>query len=70
MKFAVAVQITSPGSEYPAAAESQADEMTKDADLTDGEGYISSNGDSWTSAEEQYQCNLCLKAYTSKRSAN
>jgi len=70
VKFAVAVQITSPGSEYPAAAESQADEMTKDADLTDGEGYISSNGDSWTSAEEQYQCNLCLKAYTSKRSAD
>jgi hypothetical protein len=33
-------------------------------DLTDGEGYFSSEGYNWQSAEQQ-DCNICLKAYTS-----
>lgn len=63
-KFAVVVKAVTPGSEYPAAAECEADEMTQNVDLSDGEGYISHNGILWSSSEEEYSCNICLKAYT------
>ena len=33
--------------------------------LDDGEGYISSGGEKWQSAEKQ-KSNICLKAYTKK----
>ena len=64
-KFAVAVKIKTPGEEYPAATEFQADEYTENVDLSDGEGYISLKGYQWVSTEEEYSCNVCLKAYTS-----
>lgn len=35
-------------------------------DLTDGEGYFSSKGYNWQSAEKE-ECNICLKAYTSDK---
>ncbi len=35
-------------------------------DLTDGEGYFSSAGHNWQSAEQQ-NCNICLKAYTKNK---
>lgn len=40
--------------------------LTGKPDLTDGEGYFSSGGDNWQSAEEQ-KCNICLKVYTKNK---
>ena len=45
--------------------EMQTKAMEGNVDLTDGEGYFSSAGTNWQSAEEQ-GCNICLKAYTLK----
>lgn len=63
-RFGVILHIKSPGAVHPMAVEYQADDVTRTADVTDGEGYISPNGKNWESAEGQYKCNLCLKAYT------
>lgn len=65
-KFAVIVKIRTPDENYPVAAEYRADEYTKNADISDGEGYISPNGYNWTNTESEYECNLCLKVYTSQ----
>ena len=63
-RFAVMVRITTEGSERPIAIEFAASDLTSGADLSDGEGYISYDGSQWTSAETEYGCNLCLKAFT------
>lgn len=63
-RFAVMVRITTEGSERPIAIEFAASELTSGADLSDGEGYISYDGSQWNSAEAEYGCNLCLKAFT------
>ncbi len=65
-KFAVIVHINTPDSKLPIAIEYYADDMTASFDITDGEGYISLYGSSWYSAEEDRNCNVCLKAFTSK----
>lgn len=62
--FAVMVRISTEGSERPVAIEYPASELTESADISDGRGYISYDGINWASAEEEYQCNLCLKAFT------
>lgn len=64
-RFAVIVYVHTPGCQRPVAVEYSSDDGAVIADLSDGEGYISMKGTSWQSAEEKYQCNLCLKAYTS-----
>ena len=63
-RFAVIVRITTEDSERPIAIEYPASDLTSGADLEDGEGYISYDGNLWTSAETEYGCNLCLKAFT------
>ncbi|WP_099469967.1 lectin like domain-containing protein [Konateibacter massiliensis] len=63
-RFAVMIYITTPNSVHPAAIEYNADESTKNVDLSDGEGYISNRGNGWDSVEETQSCNLCLKVYT------
>ena len=63
-RFAVMVRITTEGSERPIAIEFAASDLTSGADLSDGEGYISYDGSQWSSAETEYGCNLCLKAFT------
>lgn len=63
-RFAVMVRIRTEESERPIAIEFAASELTSGADLSDGEGYISYDGSQWTSAETEYGCNLCLKAFT------
>ena len=63
-KFAIVVQIETPNSKRPVAIEMQKDYATKTVDLSDGEGYISINGQSWEQVEKKYKCNICLKAYT------
>lgn len=63
-KFTVAVDIHTPGAVHPVAIEYQAPDLAGQVDITDGEGYLSSDGKNWVSAEENQSCNLCLKAYT------
>lgn len=63
-QFAVIVHVVTPGNERPIAIEYQASELTKDAILSDGQGYVSPDGEQWSSAEAEYQCNVCLKAFT------
>lgn len=36
-------------------------------DITDGEGYLSADGDVWERVETEQECNLCLKAYAVMR---
>ena len=67
-EFAVILEIETPGAVHPLAVEYQADEATKQADVTDGQGYISPDGIKWEPMEKRYECNLCLKAYTDRRS--
>lgn len=64
-RFAVVILLKTPGAVHPMAIEYAAEGMTRKPDLSDGEGYISQDGERWESAEEVYACNLCLKAYTS-----
>ena len=66
-KYAVEVQISTPGAKRPIAVEYAADERSAEADLSDGEGYISLYGEVWNSAEES-SCNICLKAFTNDMS--
>lgn len=68
-RFAIILEAETPEAVHPLAVEYRADEMTAEADVTDGEGYISYDGQSWERLEERYQCNLCLKGYT-RRKAN
>ena len=63
-KFAVVVWLSTPNAVRPMAIEYAADALTQEADLTDGEGYISAQGRKWADAEETSKCNLCVKAYT------
>ncbi len=65
-RFAVVLSIKTPGSVHPMAIEYQSGDMTKNVDITDGEGYMSKNGLDWESVEEKAKGNLCLKAYSSK----
>lgn len=62
-RFAVIVEIYTPRIDFPVAVEYKSTEEETYIDLSDGEGYISSNGFVWTNAETNYQSNLCLKVY-------
>lgn len=66
-RFAVGIEIHTPGVRYPVATEYVAGESTKTVDISDGEGYISHNGVIWVRMEEKHQANICLKAYTGNR---
>lgn len=65
-RFAVIVKITTPGGARPVAIEYSAEDKKAAVDISDGEGYISHGGTVWERVEEQYGCNVCLKAYTSR----
>lgn len=68
-KFAVIVKVSkfTNDEEYKLIpVEMESKEITVKIDLSDGEGYFSSEGNNWQSAEKQ-QCNICLKAYTKDR---
>ncbi|MCR5145241.1 MAG: cell surface protein [Lachnospiraceae bacterium] len=62
-RFAIVLVINTPGSTHPMAIEYASNEFTKNVDITDGTGYISSNGLNWESVEDKADGNLCLKAY-------
>lgn len=63
-KFAVVLWLSTPNEVRPMAIEYAADQLTREVDLDDGEGYISAQGRKWADAEETSGCNLCIKAYT------
>ncbi len=65
-RFAVILEANTPKAVHPIAVEYRADDATEQADVTDGEGYISIDGIEWECIEDSYQCNLCLKGYTTK----
>ena len=65
-KFAIIIYINTPESVHPLAIEYAADSMTASVTLEDGEGYISADGIEWESAEENQNCNLCIKAYAGR----
>lgn len=66
-KFAIIVKIKTPGTIHPAAIEYDAGDGIAQVDLGDGEGYLSHDGNVWEHVEETQKCNLCLKAYTTRR---
>ena len=63
-RFAVAMELYSPENPHPIAVEHRATDITKNAVISDGEGYISVKGAYWGNVETDYECNICLKAYT------
>lgn len=63
-RFAVAMELSSPDNTHPIAVEHMATEITQNALISDGEGYISERGSDWLSTEKEFECNVCLKAYT------
>lgn len=65
-RFAVVMKLVTPDSVHPIAIEYDAGDNKSRIDLSDGEGYISAKGDHWESAEQEQQCNLCIKAYTKR----
>ena len=65
--YAVIVDIDTRDAAYPVAIEYRASELTDTADIRDGRGYISADAGAWASSEQEYQCNVCLKAFTDER---
>lgn len=69
-KYAVIIRIKTPNSGRPVAVEYAYNEQTSSVILDDGEGYVSLKGIIWENAEEKNGCNVCLKVYTDKLTAN
>lgn len=66
-KFSVTVKITNTEDDdffKLIPVEMNGSDDSYQVDLSDGEGYFSSTGNRWQSAEN-HDCNICLKAYTS-----
>jgi C1A family cysteine protease len=63
-RFAVVIHLKTPGAIHPIAVEYDAGDGKCQIDLSDGEGYISFEGQRWENVEEKQNCNICLKAYT------
>ena len=63
-RFAVIIKLHTPGAVHPMAIEYDSGDGRCLVDVTDGEGYLSADGDVWERVETQQDCNLCLKAYT------
>ena len=66
-KFAIVLMIKTPDSVHPMAIEYKADESTRNVDLSDGEGYISTNGKNWENVEETQSANLCIKSICKRK---
>ena len=62
--YAVMVYVWTQDVQHPIAIEYNSTSIDVEVDLSDGQGYISYDGREWQRAEDNYQCNLCLKAFT------
>lgn len=63
-QFAIVVCMTTQDCERPIAIEYHASDLTNGVVIDDGEGFVSHDGVTWASAEQEYDCNVCLKAFT------
>ena len=61
--YAVMVYVWTQDVQHPIAIEYNSTSIDVEVDLSDGQGYISYDGREWQRAEDNYQCNLCLKAF-------
>ncbi len=61
--FAVVVKITTENAEYPVAIECPVEGLSENADISDGRGYLSLQGNRWEHVEATKEYNICLKAY-------
>ena len=66
-RFDIIVELRTPGAVHPMAIEYDSGDGRCLVDITDGEGYLSADGDVWERAETEQECNLCLKAYSVMR---
>ncbi|MCF0228790.1 MAG: hypothetical protein HUJ76_03740, partial [Parasporobacterium sp.] len=67
-KFAVIVEINTPGSKHPVAIEMNAEDGRSGSVVLEGhESYISADGRFWNNTQEEAAGNVCLKAFTSDR---
>jgi len=65
-RFGVMIRLVTPNVIHPIAIEYNASGKKSSVDLSDGEGYISPDGEQWQHVETGQECNICLKAYTSR----
>ena len=61
--FAMVVKIITENAEYPVAIECPVEGLSENADISDGRGYLSLQGNRWEHVEETKEYNICLKAY-------
>lgn len=66
-RFGVMIRLITPNVIHPIAIEYNTGDGKSRVDLSDGEGYISPDGERWQHVETGQECNICLKAYTSRR---
>lgn len=62
-EFAIVVKIITENAEYPVAIECQVEGLSENADISDGRGYLSFQGNLWEHIEETKNYNICLKGY-------
>ena len=64
-KYAVIVEITTPGSIHPIAVEMNGNDGRSENTVLEGrESYVSANGRIWERTQDESKCNVCLKAFT------
>lgn len=61
--FAFVVKITTKDAHYPVAVECPVEGLSENADISDGNGYLSYQGSRWECVEETKNYNICLKVY-------
>ena len=66
-RFALMVNISTPGIDKPVAVEIKKDAFTANVDTKGKEGYLSLYGGTWENTQENFGTNICLKAYTRDR---
>ena len=66
-EFAIVMKIKTENAEYPVAIECQVEGLSENADVSDGKGFLSFQGNLWEHIEETKNYNICLKAYADLR---
>ena len=66
-EFAIMVKINTENAEYPVAIECPVEGLSENADISDGKGYLSLQGNLWEHIEETKNYNICLKGYADLR---
>ena len=61
--FAIVVKIITEGAEFPVAIECPVEDLSENADMSDGRSYLSLQGTLWEHIEETKNYNICLKGY-------